>query len=90
MVRALKKKSLENIFGDASQADHNHFAVPEEKTCWRKDLLDSGWQKLRERASGARRKVLTQTKILSPNTRYFVAILRFVAINAFYKALIEL
>ena len=37
---ALLKKSLENIFGDASQADHNHFAVPEEKTCWRKDLLD--------------------------------------------------
>ena len=28
---ALQKRSLENIFGDASQADHNHFAVPEEK-----------------------------------------------------------
>ena len=41
-------------------------------------------------ASGARRKVLTQTEILSPNIRYFVTILRFVAIYAFYKAFIEL
>ena len=53
-------------------------------------MLCSGWQKLRERASGARRKVWTRTKILSPNIRYFVAILRFVAIYAFYKAFIEL
>ena len=37
---ALQKKSLENIFGDASQADHNHFAVPEEKKRWRTDLQD--------------------------------------------------
>ena len=33
-------------------------------------------------AKAPRRKVWTQTKILSPNTRYFVAILRFVAIYA--------
>ena len=52
--------------------------------------VGAGWQKLRERASGARRKVWTRTKILSPNIRYFVAILRFVAIYAFYKAFIEL
>ena len=51
---------------------------------------DTGWQKLCEGTKGLCRKVLTRTKILSPNTRYFVAILRFVAINAFYKALIEL
>ena len=50
----------------------------------------TGWQELRERTSGARRKVWTRTKILSPNIRYFVAILRFVTIYAFYKALIEL
>ena len=41
-------------------------------------------------AKGLRRKVWTRTKILSPNIRYFVAILRFVAIYAFYKAFIEL
>ena len=55
-----------------------------------KEYIEAGWQKLRERASGARRKVWTRTKILSPNIRYFVAILRFVAIYAFYKAFIEL
>ena len=36
-------------------------------------------------ASGACRKVWTWAKILSPNIRYFAAILRFVAIYAFYK-----
>ena len=42
----------------------------------------SGWQKLCEGAEGLRRKVWTRTKILSLNIRYFVAILRFVAIYA--------
>ena len=32
-----------------------------------------GWQKLRGSTGGTRRKVWTQTKILSPNIRYFVA-----------------
>ena len=39
---------------------------------------------------GLRRKVKTQTEILGPNIRYFVAILRFVAILEFHKAFIEL
>ena len=50
----------------------------------------SVWQKLRKRAHRFCRKVWTQEKILSPNVRYFVAILRFVAIYAVYKADIEL
>ena len=37
---------------------------------------------MREGTKRNRRNVWTQTKILSPNTRYFVAILRFVAIYA--------
>ena len=41
---------------------------------------DPGWQKLRESAKGLRRKVWTQTKIISPNILYFVTILGFVAI----------
>ena len=41
----------------------------------------------RECAKGLRRKVWTQTKILSPNIRYFVAILRFVAIYAIFGRL---
>ena len=48
------------------------------------------WQKLCERTKGLRQKVWTRTKIMSPYIRYFVAILRFVAIYAFYKAFIEL
>ena len=32
----------------------------------------SGWQKLHGSTGGTRRKVWTQTKILSPNIRYFV------------------
>ena len=49
-----------------------------------------GWQKLCVGTKDLRKKVRTQTKILSPNIRYFVAILTFVAIYAFYKAFIEL
>ena len=41
-----------------------------------------GWQKLCKSAKGLRLKVCTQTKNLSPNIRYFVAILRFVAMFA--------
>ena len=41
----------------------------------------SGWQKLCE---GTRRKVWTRTKNLSPKIRYFVAILRLVAICALF------
>ena len=37
-----------------------------------------------EGTKGRRQKVDTQTKILSPNIRYFVAILRFVAIYALF------
>ena len=49
----------------------------------------SGLQKLREGAKGPRRKVWTQTKILSSNIRYFVAILRFVAIYALFGRLCQ-
>ena len=37
------------------------------------DMYGSGWQKLHGSTGGTRRKVWTQTKILSPNIRYFVA-----------------
>ena len=47
-------------------------------------IVKAGWQKLREGTNGLRQKVWTQTKILSPNIRYFVAILRFVAIYALF------
>ena len=47
-------------------------------------LYDAGWQKLCEGTKGLRQKVWTQTKILSPNLRHFVAILRFVAIYALF------
>ena len=41
-----------------------------------------------EGTKGLRRKIWTQTKLLSPNIRYFVAILRFVAIyTLFWKSL---
>ena len=43
-----------------------------------------GRQNLCEGTKGLRWKVWTQTKILSPNIRYFVAILRFVAIYALF------
>ena len=72
--------------------DEDGVKVPGSKGPCDEDADDggAGWQELRERASSARRKVWTRTKILSPNIRYFVAILRFVAIYAFYKAFIEL
>ena len=35
--------------------------------------VEPGWQKLHGSTGGTRRKVWTQTKILSPNIRYFVA-----------------
>ena len=44
----------------------------------------SGWQKLCEGTKGLCRKVWTRTKISSTNIRYFVAIIRFVAIYAFF------
>ena len=43
----------------------------------------AGWQELRKCTNGVRQKVWTRTKILSPNIRYIIAILRFVAL---YKA----
>ena len=44
-----------------------------------------GWQKFCKGTKGLCRNVWIWTKILSPNTRYFVAILRFVTIYAFFK-----
>ena len=49
-----------------------------------------GWQKLCEGAKGLRWKVWIGTKILSPNIRYFAAILKLVAIYAlFWKFLVK-
>ena len=48
--------------------------------------MNAEWQKLRENAKGLRRKVWTGTNFLKPNIRYFVPILRLVAIYSFYKA----
>ena len=47
-------------------------------------LFGAGWHKLCEGTMGLCRKLWTWTKILSPNIRYFVAILRFVAIYALF------
>ena len=60
-----------------------------EKTHKHISLSKAGWQKFREGTKGLRRKVKTQTKILSPNIRYFVAILRFVAIFAIFGRLLK-
>ena len=46
--------------------------------------LGPGWQKLCEGTQGLRRKVWTGTKILSPNIRYFVGMLRFVVIYTLF------
>ena len=45
-------------------------------------MIIAGWQKLCEGMKGLRRKVWTQTKILSPKIRYIVAILYIVATYA--------
>ena len=50
-------------------------------------MSDPGWQKLCEGKKGLHRKVWTCTKILGTNIRYFVAILRFVAIYALFGRL---
>ena len=47
-------------------------------------MHQAGWQKFCEGTKGLRRKVWTWTKILSPNMRYFVAILRFVTIYTLF------
>ena len=47
----------------------------------------AGWQNLCEGTKGLRRKVWTRTKISSTNIRYFVVILRFVAIFAVFGRL---
>ena len=44
----------------------------------------AGWQKFCEGTKSLCQKFWTQTKILSPNISYFVAIFRFVAIYAFF------
>ena len=54
---------------------------------WSWSLLFAWWQTLCEGTKGLRRKVWTRTKILSPNIRYFVTILRFVAICALFGSL---
>ena len=50
-------------------------------------MSDPGWQKLCEGKKGLQRKVWTFTKFLGTNIRYFVAILRFVAIYALFGRL---
>ena len=52
--------------------------------------ISTGWQKMCEGLKGLRRKIWTQTKILSLNIRYFVAILRFVVIYAVFGRLLAL
>ena len=47
-------------------------------------LFGAGWHKLCKGTKGLCRKLWTRTKIFSPNIRYFVAILRFVAIYALF------
>ena len=44
----------------------------------------AGWQKLCEGTKGLRQKVWIGTKILSSSIRYFVAIIRFIAIYALF------
>ena len=54
---------------------------------WQKYKTLPGWQKFREGVKGLCQKVWTRTKILSPYIRYFVTILRFVAIYALFGRL---
>ena len=48
------------------------------------NCYEPGWQKFCEGTKGLCRKGWTQTKILSPNIRYFVAMLRFIANYALF------
>ena len=50
---------------------HHHGRKEKDGNC--PNTQESGWQKLRGGTGGPLRKVWTQTKILSPNIRYFVA-----------------
>ena len=65
----------------AQKTDQRQFTV-----CRQNEHSFSGWQKLCEGMKGLRRKVWTQTKILSSNICYSIAILRCVAIYALFKA----
>ena len=56
-------------------------------TIQKQEIHDTGWQKLCEGTKGLCQKVWSQTKILSPKIRYFVAIVRFVAIYTILKTL---
>ena len=66
---------------DSDQVDEDH-VDDDHVDNDRVDGDQPGWQKLYEYTKGLRRKVLTRTKILSPNICYLVGILRFVAIYA--------
>ena len=50
----------------------------------------AGWQKLREAEKGLRQQVWKWTKISSPNIRYFVAILKFVATFALKSSISQM
>ena len=70
-----------NMFGNTKMSNHslasNHsYIYSPMQRC------EPGWQELCEGTKGLRRKVWTRTEISSPNIRYFVAILRFIAIYA--------
>ena len=60
---------------------------PADKTSPRLRWSVTGWQRLCGGTKGLRRKIKTRTEIFSPNIRYFVAILRLVAIHAVFGRL---
>ena len=71
-------QSFENCFRNLSEREVELMVEFQQKA----NAITYEWQKLCEGIKGLRRKAWTLTKILSPNIRYFVEILRFVAIYA--------
>ena len=69
------KKSLPGRWPSRTASQGCLIMIEEKTLCCK-----PGWQKLCEGTKGLRRKVWTQTKKFSTNIRYFVTILRFVAI----------
>ena len=75
-----------NMFGNTkmsnhSLASHHSYIYSPMQRC------EPGWQELCKGTKGLRRKVCTRAKISSPNIRYFVAILRIIAIYACFGRL---
>ena len=74
------------MFGNSKMSNHSLFSNHSYIYSPRQ-MCEPGWQKLCEGTKGIRWTVWTRTKILSPNIRYFVAMLRFVVIYTLFGRL---